>query len=166
MNAMTYDFLTPILTDVMSFYYNLNEDMVGWMFCLMGVGYILSCRVVNYTLEYATNRRVVMTALVLNGIFTMLLGPSNILGTSARLWVTCIALFFSGATSAHFVIPVYSEIIDPGKHELGIDESTMNNLASGLSFTVYYLGQMISYMASGYVYEKAGFSATIDLTAI
>lgn len=166
MNAITYDFLNPILSDVMSFYFGLNEDRVGWMFWLMGIGYVVSCQMVNYTLKYLSHRRAVTLSLFFNGVFILLLGPSNLLGTSARLWVTCIGLFFSGACSAHFVVPVYSELIEPGKHELGIDDNTINDLAAGLSYTVYNLGQMISYTAGGYIYEKAGFSATIDYTAI
>jgi hypothetical protein len=80
--------------------------------------------------------------------------------------VTLIALFLSGSSSAHFVVPVYSEIVDPGKFELGIDDSTMNDIAAGLSNTSYFLGQMVSYTAGGYIYSKVGFSSTIDTIAV
>jgi MFS family permease len=166
MNSVTYDFLNPILSDVMDTFYGMNEDMVGWMFWLMGVGYIVSCQMTNFSLRFVSNRRLVTMSLISNGIFLMFLGPSKILGTSPHLWVTCFGLFFSGASSAHFVVPVYSEILEAGKHEMGIDEQTINDLASGLSTTVVSLGQMFSYSVGGYVYEKAGFSSTIDLTAI
>jgi len=166
MNAITYDFLNPILSDVMNTYYGMSESMVGWMFCLMGWGYIASWQLTNFSLRHISNRRLVMLSLALNGVFIIFLGPSKILGTSPHLLVTCFALFFSGATSAHFVVPIYSEIIEPGKNELGIDEDVINDLASGLSTTVYALGQMVSFTVGGFVYEKAGFSGTIDATAI
>jgi hypothetical protein len=67
-----------------------------------------------------------------------MLGPSNLLHTSGRLWVTVIALFVSGASSAHFVVPVYSEITDPGRYELNIDDGIMSDIASGLSNSAYF----------------------------
>jgi len=60
-------------------------------------------------------------------------------------------------------VPVYSEIVGPGKHELGIDEDIITDLASGLSNTVYFLGQMIGYTTCSYVYTNVGFPATIDM---
>lgn len=165
-NGITYDFLNPILTDVMHDMFNLDEQTVGWMFCLMGIGYVLSCQVTNVTSEFFSNRRIVEFSLVMNALATIMLGPSNILHTTSKLWITLIALFVSGASSAHFVVPVYSEIIDPGKYELNIDDATMNDIASGLSNTSYFLGQMISYTAGGYIYSTIGFSSTIDSIAV
>jgi len=95
-----------------------------------------------------------------------MLGPSSLLGTSPHFLITCVGLFFSGASSAHFVVPVYSEIIEPGRYELGIDENTINDLASGLSTTAYFVGQMMAYTVGGFVYEHNGFPLTIDMTSM
>jgi len=42
LNAITYDFLNPILASVMYTYYGITEARVGWLFFLMGTGYVLS----------------------------------------------------------------------------------------------------------------------------
>lgn len=166
MNAVTYDFLNPILSDVMNMFYGITEDTVGWMFCLMGMGYVLSCQLTNVSLNYISNRRCVAISLFWNGFFMLMLGPSNLLKTSPHFVLTCIGLFFWGFTSAHFVVPAYTEIIDPGRHELGIDEGTINDLASGLSTTMYFVGQMLAYTVGGFVYKTSGFSHTIDMTVM
>lgn len=166
LNGITYDFLNPILTDVMNTLFNLDEQTAGWLFCLMGIGYVISCQLTNISTTFFSNRRIVLGALLVNVCATLMIGPSNLLGTNARLWVTLIALFISGGSSAHFVVPVYSEIIDPGKYELNIDDTTMNDIAAGLSNTSYFLGQMISYTAGGYIYSQVGFSSTIDSIAV
>lgn len=162
LNSITYDFLSPILSDAMDVHFGLSEDTVGWMFCLMGMGYVVSCQLTNITTEYVSSRRLVLIALIGNAFWLLMMGPSNMLGTHARLWVTWIGLFLGGATSAHFVVPIYSEIIEPGIYELGIDDWAINDIASGLSSTTYFLGQMVSYTAGGYMYSQAGFSTTID----
>jgi len=59
MNAVTYDFLNPILSGAMNTYYGLTENSVGWMFCLMGMGYVISCQMTNFSLEYVSTRRLV-----------------------------------------------------------------------------------------------------------
>lgn len=68
----------------------------------------------------------------------MFLGASNILNTDAILWVTIIALFVSGISSGHFTVFIYSEIIEPGMYELGIEDHVINGIASGLSRTCYF----------------------------
>ena len=166
LNAVTYDFLNPILTDVMNMLYGFDEATTGWMFCLMGVGYILSWLLTNYTSHYFSNRRLVVASLIINSIFTLFLGPSNLIRTNPQLLVTCVSLFLSGGASAHFVVPVYSELIEPGKYELGIQDSVINDLAAGISNTSYYLGQMVSYTVGGYLYSQVGFSSTIDSISI
>lgn len=68
----------------------------------------------------------------------------------------------SGASSAFFTVPVYSEIVDPSYYELGVDENVINDLAASLSTISYYLGDMVGYVVGGYTYSKVGFSSTID----
>jgi DHA1 family solute carrier family 18 vesicular amine transporter 1/2 len=166
LNSLTYDFLNPILSDVMYQYYGITEGAVGWLFWVMGIGYVLSWQLTNITSKYISNRRLIFFALLLNAMSTMLLGPSNILHTDAVLGVTLVALIVSGMSSGHFTVFIYSEIVEPAVHELNIDDNIVNGLASGLSRTMFFTGQMAAYSVGGYYYDAFGFSLTIDSIAI
>lgn len=146
MNGITYDFLNPILSDVMGSYYGFSPSIVGWLFFLMGIGYVISCQFTNFTLSKLQNRRTTVLFMALNGLSIMYVGPSNLLSTHLNLYFTLMGLFASGVCSAHFLVPVFSEILDAGENELGIDEGSINDFASGLSTSSYFLGQMIGYL--------------------
>lgn len=128
-------------------YYGLNQSTIGWLFFVMSIGYVISCQLTNVTLKYIENRRVTTIFLLVNAFSVMMLGPSNILQTNLNLYFTLLGLFGAGVCCAFVAVPIYSELIEATKEELKISDDVVNDIASSISTSAYFLGQMIGFLS-------------------
>lgn len=165
-NIFQYTFIDPFLANRMLVDFNLGEKSASLLFFVLGVGYAGACQGVHLTLNYFTFRRCFFTFFILNGLCTLMYGPTEMLPIPKSLFIIAVFMFFGGITSAHTIIPTLPEILEAGRTELHYPPEVLNDFSSGLFNMSFAFGEIFGPLIGNYMYVSIGMAATCDYIGI
>jgi MFS family permease len=165
-NIFQYTFIDPFLADRMLKDFGYGESFSGVMFFILGLGYAFACQFAYKTLQYLSNRRCFFVFFIINGLCTMMYGPSQILGIPMNIYVASAALLIGGLSSAHTIIPTMPEIIDAGEKELLYPRDVLTDLAAGLFNMNFAIGEVLGPLVGNYLYVSVGMPLTGDIIGL
>jgi len=131
-NIAQYTFIDPILSTRMYNDFGYTEKFTSLMFFFLGLGYSVSCQFVHLTCQFISFRRCFFIFFVINGLSTMMYGPSYIFNMPLNIYIVIIALTIGGLSSSHTMIPTLPEILEAGKEQLDYPEEVLNDFGAGL----------------------------------
>mmetsp|Transcript_8764 Transcript_8764/g.9941 ORF Transcript_8764/g.9941 Transcript_8764/m.9941 type:complete len:256 (+) Transcript_8764:467-1234(+) len=159
-NIFQYTFIDPFLANRMLMDFNLGEKSASVLFFILGVGYSGACQGVHITLKHLSFRRCLCLFFILNGLFTLMYGPTTLLPVPNSLIVVAIFMFLGGVTSAHTIIPTLPEILDAGRTEIHYPAEVLNDLSAGLFNMFFAFGEILGPLMGNYMYVGVGMSRT------
>ena len=92
--------------------FSLTSVQTGALLSIIPSIYIFIALVVPQIPERIENRVILLTACLFMGIFTFLIGPSQILALPETLVLTIIGLIMAGIFFAPMIIPVLPEMME------------------------------------------------------
>lgn len=172
-NLWQFTFIEPFFADYLFERYQFDPETCGMIFLWIGLGYAISCQAVAQIVPYFQLKRWLMTGLVCIGIATSFYGPSQILGFPGRIWISWLALFFAGLTSALSLLPVIPEMIEESKLDENIapyldnqpNRDVLNDHISGMYNTFFAIGNTLGPLLGNMMYVSFGCPNTCDFMA-
>ena len=161
-NIFQYTFIDPFLANWMNEGYGYSEKIAGLLFFILGIGYATAWQWVYKTLAFLSFRRWFYVFFVLNALWTMMYGPTELLPISKSIFVFSIFILFGGITSAHTIIPTLPEILEAGREELKYPIEVLNDFSSGIFNMSFALGEIFGPFIGNLLYVGVGFSKTWD----
>ena len=165
-NIFQYTFIDPFLANRMYVDFDLGEKSASLLFFMLGVGYAGTCQGVYLTLQHFSFRRCFYIFFILNGLCTIMYGPTEVLPIPKSLIIVSIFMFLGGVTSAHTMIPTLPEILDAGRKELHYPAEVLNDLSSGLFNMSFAFGEILGPLIGNELYVQVGMVKTAEYIGI
>ena len=108
-------------------------------------------------------RRCFFIFFVINGLCTIMYGPSEALQIPKNIVVVSVALLLGGLSSAHTIIPSMPEIIEAGEEELAYPSEILTDMASGLFNMNFAVGEVLGPLIGNQLYVTYGMGMTGDV---
>ena len=159
-NIFQYTFIDAFLAMRMVEDFDLGEKSASLLFFMLGLGYAGACQGVYLTLNFFTLRRCMFTFFILNGICTLMYGPTNILPIPNSLIIVGVFMLLGGITSAHTIIPTLPEILEAGKTEIHYPAEVLNDFSAGLFNMSFAFGEILGPLVGNHLYVEYGMVKT------
>lgn len=148
--------------------YGLSDFVIGVMFAIAPITYILSGLIFFPLIAKKFEPRTSMICgLIILGMSCFALGPSNLLGFPDKsLALMVIGLVTLGIGAAFAVLPIIPEMLDAVDGKYPEYQSEISDNFSGIFNVAGGLGQIIGPSIAGAIDDKFGFNWTFDVVAL
>jgi MFS family permease len=160
-NIFQFTFIDAFLVRRMKEDFGLEEISTSILFFALGLGLTLSCQWVFITLKFISFRRCFFIFFALNGLWTFMYGPTELLPFGKSLVLVFLFMFLGGITSAYTLVPILPEMLDAGKGD--IKEEVLNDLAAGLFNMAWAFGEITGPFIGNVLYVVYGMPRACDL---
>ena len=161
-NVYQYTFIDPFLANRMYEGFGLGAESTSLLFFILGIGYTAAWQGVFITLKSLSFRRWLYCFFILDGIWVMMYGPTELIPIPKSLVVISIFMFLSGVAWAHTTIPLLPEILEAGNQELNYPQEILNDFSSGLFNMSFAFGEILGPLIGNYLYVEYGMIKTWD----
>ena len=155
-NIFQYTFIDPFLANRMTQDFDLGAKSASLLFFILGLGYAGACQGVHLTLKHISFRRCFFIFFILNGLCTLMYGPTQLLPMPNSLALIAVFMFLGGVTSAHTIVPTLPEILEAGRTEINYPPEVLNDLSSGLFNMSFAFGEILGPLMGNYLYVENG----------
>ena len=164
MMTIVYGALEPVLS-LRILDYNVTDSQTGLIFGVEPLTYALSTIIIPYIVPKWVEARVTLiTALVLLGVSTALVGPFF---EEKNMVVMLIGLGLSGFMMGFLIIPNMPEMMKATKEaHPNCDLDHANSLLSGMLNAGFGIGQAVGPLLGAYLYQATNFRMAMNIIAI
>ena len=165
LNITGLSFLEPILEPFMRETYGVEVDMVGLIFFMIGIGYVLSCSVIMKLQNCFNMRTIIHTGTLIMAIALFLAGSSRQIGVPTSLELTVSACIMVGVACGELVV-IASELIHTASYSSGASWSDCSDLVAGVQSIALAFGYTLGPLVGNFLYHKYGFSWACSMMSI
>ena len=161
----TYSFMEPILAQRLV-EFNLNTMQIGWFFALWPIFYIPASILVQYVPNYIEKRVTIILSALMSCVAFIFVGPSMILELPNSLVLMGLGQALVGIFTATMMIPGLPEMVESTLPHFPGQETTVNDLSSGIFNAFLGFGQVLAPMYGSTSKKMLGFRLTCDIVAL
>ncbi|CDW77432.1 permeases of the major facilitator superfamily [Stylonychia lemnae] len=167
-NIQTFYYNDTILAEHLQSVYGFSPSIISLVYAIQQVGFMTTAPISPNIVHKFSLVGVVVVTQVIQGSAALLIGPSEMLGLSQKIYVTMIGLAIAGLASPFSIIAPYSEM----EQCLSIHKTKRFNphevadMVSAIFNSSYALGSIAGPLFGGYVNEWTNFRRTNDIQAL
>jgi MFS family permease len=138
--------LSVYLTDTIG----MNENYISYIFALRAFTYALFCKLSPLFLKFFTNRQMIGSGIFLAAVANAFTGGAYWLGLTENYFSVMIGMLLNGICSASIFCVFVPELLYIASLKIGCEnDERMNDMMSGMYFSVYNIGYFLSPIISG-----------------